>query len=216
MTGRVRRRERLWIVMFSAEARPRARAPSRRCLASRRHADGINGSSTRRAATLRTEISHQTHATTNAHPPPQRRAYRRRIFLETPAALVERHGGRRRLHLVHPLGFSTDERSLRRAGLDYWPKLIEDKLVVEHASWDDFVACEFQAEQTQQQSAGLGCTQHTPSGRIGTRLMLRATIYYLAARREAPLRRCTSMSAPMAASRCQWWRRRAARTSQRP
>jgi tRNA (cytidine/uridine-2'-O-)-methyltransferase len=25
------------------------------------------------------------------------------------------------LHLVHPLGFKTDDRSLRRAGLDYWP-----------------------------------------------------------------------------------------------
>ena len=25
------------------------------------------------------------------------------------------------LHLVKPLGFSLDEKSLRRAGLDYWP-----------------------------------------------------------------------------------------------
>ena len=25
-----------------------------------------------------------------------------------------------RLHLVHPLGFSTDDKSLKRAGLDYW------------------------------------------------------------------------------------------------
>ncbi len=25
------------------------------------------------------------------------------------------------LHLVHPLGFRTDDRALRRAGLDYWP-----------------------------------------------------------------------------------------------
>lgn len=25
-----------------------------------------------------------------------------------------------RLHLVHPLGFQTDEKALRRAGLDYW------------------------------------------------------------------------------------------------
>jgi len=25
------------------------------------------------------------------------------------------------LHLVHPLGFSTDDRMLKRAGLDYWP-----------------------------------------------------------------------------------------------
>ena len=25
------------------------------------------------------------------------------------------------LHLVKPLGFSIDDRSLKRAGLDYWP-----------------------------------------------------------------------------------------------
>jgi tRNA (cytidine/uridine-2'-O-)-methyltransferase len=40
-----------------------------------------------------------------------------------------------RLHLVHPLGFRVDEKSVRRAGLDYWP-LVD---VVEHASFD---ACE--------------------------------------------------------------------------
>ncbi len=28
-----------------------------------------------------------------------------------------------RLHLVGPLGFRTDDRALRRAGLDYWPHL---------------------------------------------------------------------------------------------
>jgi tRNA (cytidine/uridine-2'-O-)-methyltransferase len=28
-----------------------------------------------------------------------------------------------RLHLVKPLGFRLDDRSLKRAGLDYWPKL---------------------------------------------------------------------------------------------
>jgi len=27
------------------------------------------------------------------------------------------------LHLVHPLGFSLDEKHLKRAGLDYWPQL---------------------------------------------------------------------------------------------
>lgn len=35
------------------------------------------------------------------------------------------------LHLVHPLGFETDEKACRRAGLDYWPRLG----VREHASW---------------------------------------------------------------------------------
>jgi tRNA (cytidine/uridine-2'-O-)-methyltransferase len=27
------------------------------------------------------------------------------------------------LHLVRPLGFSLDEREVRRAGLDYWPRV---------------------------------------------------------------------------------------------
>lgn len=34
------------------------------------------------------------------------------------------------LHLVHPLGFDTGEAAVRRAGLDYWPRL----RVHEHAS----------------------------------------------------------------------------------
>lgn len=40
------------------------------------------------------------------------------------------------LHLVKPLGFSLDEKSLRRAGLDYWPYV---KLEV-HESLEDFLA----------------------------------------------------------------------------
>ena len=36
-----------------------------------------------------------------------------------------------RLHLVHPLGFSTSDRQLKRAGLDYWQHLD----VREHADW---------------------------------------------------------------------------------
>lgn len=39
------------------------------------------------------------------------------------------------LHLVKPLGFSLDEKSLRRAGLDYWPYV---KLEL-HESLDDFM-----------------------------------------------------------------------------
>lgn len=39
------------------------------------------------------------------------------------------------LHLVHPLGFSIDEKQLRRAGLDYWPLL----KLYEHASFSDGV-----------------------------------------------------------------------------
>lgn len=41
------------------------------------------------------------------------------------------------LHLVHPLGFRVDEKSVRRAGLDYWPLV----RVVEHASFAAFEAC---------------------------------------------------------------------------
>lgn len=36
-----------------------------------------------------------------------------------------------RLHLVGPLGFSLDDRDLKRAGLDYWPE-------VELVLWDSF------------------------------------------------------------------------------
>lgn len=40
-----------------------------------------------------------------------------------------------RLHLIKPLGFSLDEKNLRRAGLDYWPHL--DVTVYE--SFEDFL-----------------------------------------------------------------------------
>ncbi|AIF42654.1 tRNA (uridine(34)/cytosine(34)/5-carboxymethylaminomethyluridine(34)-2'-O)-methyltransferase TrmL [Virgibacillus sp. SK37] len=37
------------------------------------------------------------------------------------------------LHLVHPLGFSTDDKMLRRAGLDYWKNvdIVEHKNITE-------------------------------------------------------------------------------------
>ncbi len=41
-----------------------------------------------------------------------------------------------RLHLVHPLGYSLDEKHLKRAGLDYWHLLS----LVEHTSIDAFMA----------------------------------------------------------------------------
>lgn len=40
------------------------------------------------------------------------------------------------LHLVHPLGFQTDEKAVRRAGLDYWHRVP----VTEHADLDAFWA----------------------------------------------------------------------------
>ena len=40
-----------------------------------------------------------------------------------------------KLHLVHPLGFDISERSLKRAGLDYWDKL----KIEEHESLEAFL-----------------------------------------------------------------------------
>jgi len=40
------------------------------------------------------------------------------------------------LHLVEPLGFTIDDRHLRRAGLDYWPHVRWSR----HASWEAFLA----------------------------------------------------------------------------
>jgi tRNA (cytidine/uridine-2'-O-)-methyltransferase len=41
-----------------------------------------------------------------------------------------------RLHLIHPLGFSTDDKYLKRAGLDYW----EHVKLFHHDSLDAFFA----------------------------------------------------------------------------
>jgi tRNA (cytidine/uridine-2'-O-)-methyltransferase len=41
---------------------------------------------------------------------------------------------RAHLHLVHPLGFRTDEKAVRRAGLDYWHLVT----VSEHENWGAF------------------------------------------------------------------------------
>ena len=43
-----------------------------------------------------------------------------------------------RLHLVRPLGFSLDDRYLRRAGLDYWP-FVDVRV---HDDWAAFVGAE--------------------------------------------------------------------------
>jgi tRNA (cytidine/uridine-2'-O-)-methyltransferase len=39
------------------------------------------------------------------------------------------------LHLIDPLGFTIDDRHLRRAGLDYWPHVD----LVRHRSWEAFL-----------------------------------------------------------------------------
>ncbi len=40
------------------------------------------------------------------------------------------------LHLIHPLGFSIDEKQVRRAGLDYWHMVT----IEEHPSFDQLVS----------------------------------------------------------------------------
>ena len=40
-----------------------------------------------------------------------------------------------KLHLVHPLGFELDEKSVKRAGLDYWDKIE----IEEHNSLEEFL-----------------------------------------------------------------------------
>ena len=40
-----------------------------------------------------------------------------------------------KLHLVHPLGFSINEKAVKRAGLDYWDKLE----IEEHESFEKFL-----------------------------------------------------------------------------
>ena len=40
------------------------------------------------------------------------------------------------LHLVDPLGFTLDDRHLRRAGLDYWPHVA----LLRHPTWETFTA----------------------------------------------------------------------------
>lgn len=43
------------------------------------------------------------------------------------------------LHLIRPLGFDTDEKALRRAGLDYWPRLN----VRQHEGWGAYLGAMF-------------------------------------------------------------------------
>ena len=43
-----------------------------------------------------------------------------------------------KLNLVRPLGFRLDDKSVARAGLDYWPHL--EKAI--HDTWEDYLASE--------------------------------------------------------------------------
>ncbi|MBO4266854.1 MAG: tRNA (cytidine(34)-2'-O)-methyltransferase [Lachnospiraceae bacterium] len=45
------------------------------------------------------------------------------------------------LHLIEPLGFKVDEKNLKRAGLDYWPKL-DVKIHKNYEAFLDAAGCE--------------------------------------------------------------------------
>lgn len=62
------------------------------------------------------------------------------------------------LHLIHPLGFDTSEKALRRAGLDYWHRLN----VTEHDNWEAYLASTSPARQQ-----GLHPTRWLTSGKSG-------------------------------------------------
>ena len=58
-----------------------------------------------------------------------------------------------RLHLIEPLGFRLDDRSLKRAGLDYWP-LVDIEI---HPSLEDFYRAQgFQAPGGKPGAGGAG------------------------------------------------------------
>ncbi len=43
-----------------------------------------------------------------------------------------------KLHLIEPLGFTLEDTSLRRAGIDYWDRFQSEVEI--HKDWDDFAA----------------------------------------------------------------------------
>jgi len=55
------------------------------------------------------------------------------------------------LHLIRPLAFDTDAKALRRAGLDYWPRLAP----TEHENWDAYL----EATQAQEDQLWLYTTK---------------------------------------------------------
>ena len=63
---------------------------------------------------------------------------------------------RTRLHLIGPLGFSLEDRYLKRAGLDYWP-LVDLRT---YPGWDDFAA----AENPQSREQNLQGLEQDPQG----------------------------------------------------
>ncbi|MFP4070434.1 MAG: tRNA (cytidine(34)-2'-O)-methyltransferase [Desulfovibrionales bacterium] len=60
------------------------------------------------------------------------------------------------LHLIYPLGFSLEDRYLKRAGLDYWPHV--DLKV--WPSWEDFLEKRTEKQRLVFSSARKGCGLH--------------------------------------------------------
>ena len=53
-----------------------------------------------------------------------------------------------KLHLIHPFGFHLDEKSLKRSGLDYWPRLAPTEYGNLADFWDKHPAARFFLAET--------------------------------------------------------------------
>ena len=56
------------------------------------------------------------------------------------------------LHLIEPLGFHITDRHIRRAGLDYWPRLKVER----HMNYETFLAESFERERRARETEGEG------------------------------------------------------------
>ena len=66
-----------------------------------------------------------------------------------------------RLHLIEPLGFHLDEKSIKRAGMDYWSELD----VTTYVNWDDFCEKNPGAKIYMQRQRDAMYTQRFPTSR---------------------------------------------------
>jgi len=66
-----------------------------------------------------------------------------------------------RLHLIHPLGFTVDDKRLKRAGLDYWSEID----LCFHASFEAFLASKEAGQLIAFSSHGSQITQKRKSSR---------------------------------------------------
>lgn len=72
------------------------------------------------------------------------------------------------LHLIEPLGFSIDDRAVKRAGLDYW----RDVQVHVHSGWTDFSGYSASADFAFLSTRGMQPYSEIPVDESGTRYLV--------------------------------------------